>query len=247
MKARYFAAAIVGLMLASCVSISDYKKLQNEVNALKAASTEKLTVLEYDISRFKEAYNPDLHLRLNENLDESARYYSRIQEISKAMENVEKEARILLMNSQMDRNIVAENARSSISQNVVNEFNSLRTKWDIALSDLIKLSINSSESANRAQIEAAKAGDKAVAAEKAAGKAAENSQIALAINKNLIDLGNRIAQIEALIKQMQVAYPAIDTENKKDIEILNNYYKSINSRILEMEKALQELYKTNKS
>ena len=243
MKAPFVSVLLATILFSGCVSISDYRKLQSEFNDFKAYSIEKQKYIENDISLFKEAYNPELHITLNKNLDESALYLSRLREIYTEMGNIEINARKLLDDSQIDRNIIAENAKSSVSQNVVNEFYTLRNKWDTTLSDLIKLSVNANDSANKAKDEAIKAGERSISAERAANKAAENSQIALGLNKNIVDLSNRIQQIDIFLKQIQSSYASMDSETKKNIDLLSNLYKSIIIKIEDIERIVQELSK----
>jgi hypothetical protein len=225
------------VFFSGCVSLSDYRSLKSEFEQYKTESKGKQDELENKVNTFVKAYSPDLHNELDTNLEVSAQYKDRIQKILGDMESVSRQIQDLALSSRNDSLIVSENMKTSIAENVVNEFHQLKYNWDKIVYDMNQSVAASRDAAARAQVSAIQAAEKSGAAQKAADIAVTTSQNVANQTPGGPDFKNRLDRIEADIRKIQMMLnPGKDNLS---LEVIYNLCKDLNKRVGELEKSIK--------
>ena len=166
MNLSILSVIISGLILCSCVSTGQF-------NHYKQTSDSKIALLENKIANFEQSYNPQMHEILNQNINVSKQHFKQITAIYESMKITKQNSDYVVDQTNQNAEIVANNAETSSTQNVVNEFYHLEQQWFDTLNDmdditdqLILLSENAEHSADVARREAISADDRAFEAEK---------------------------------------------------------------------------------
>ena len=226
------------LLLSGCVSMSEYKALKSEFDQYKTESAGKQKELEKKVDMFVVAYNPDLHKELDANLIVASQYKDRVGKILSDMDLLSRQIQELASASQKDRMVVSENMKTSVAENVVNDFRQLRYNWDLIVSDMNQAVTASRDSAARAQVSAMQAFEKSGAAQKAADIAVETAQNALKQQQpGGPDFKNRLDKIEDDIQRLKLMFnPGKDNLS---LDMLYNLYKDLSKRVGELEKSMK--------
>ena len=225
------------VLLSSCVSMSDYKALKNDFDQYKTESTGKQKELEKKVDMFVIAYNPDLHKELDTNLMVASQYKDRVGKILSDMDLLSRQIQELASASQKDRMVVSENMKTSVAENVVNEFRQLRYNWDMIVTDMNQAVATSRDSAARAQVSAMQAYEKSGAAQKAADIAVDTAQNAMKQQPGGPDFKNRLDKIEDDIQKLKLMFnPGKDNLS---LDMMYTLYKDLSKRIGELEKGMK--------
>jgi len=238
MHIKWIAVSLgIVVFFSGCVSLSDYRSLKSEFEQYKIESKGKQDELENKVNTFVKAYSPDLHNELDANLEVTAQYKDRIQKILGDMELLSKQIQDLALSSRNDSLIVSENMKTSVAENVVNEFNQLKYNWDKVVYDMNQVVSASRDAATRAQVSAVQAAEKSGAAQKAADIAVAISQNAANQTQGGPDLRNRLDRIEADIHKIQMMLnPGKDNLS---LEMIYNLCKDLNKRVGDLEKNIK--------
>ncbi len=232
---------VVTVLLSSCVSMSDYSALKSEIERYKTDSAQRQSDLEKKVDTFINAYNPDMHRELDNNIIVASQYKDRMREIVSEMEMLSRQIHDLASASQNDSMIVAENMRTSIAQNVVNEFHQLKYNWDRIVADMHQSVSISQDAASKAQLSAIQAAEKSGAAQKAAEIAVATAQDAMKQQPGSgTDIQLRLARIEDDIKKLK-AMLGTGKENTS-LDMLYNQYKDLSKRVSDLEKIVRAQY-----
>jgi len=225
-------------LLSGCVSMTDYTALKTEFEQYKAESVKTQKELENKVNMFINAYDPDLHRELDNNLLVSSQYKERIQNILSDMELISQQIHSLMLASQNDRMVISENMKSSVAQNVVNEFSQLKYNWEKIVSDMHQSAIIAQDAASRAQYSAMQAAEKSGAAQKTADIAIATAQEAMKQQPgNGTDVQNRLTKIEEEIQKIKAALNP--GKENLSLEMLYNLFRDLNKRVSDLEKNLK--------
>lgn len=198
------------LLLASCVSMSDYKQLEGEFTTYKESMQNRQAKLEEDMQVFKMGYDPQAREIFERNIT-LANSYSK--EIKNLRDEIDTTSELLIRikgEAEIAKNSVVENARTSQSQNVVNEFYYLRRQWENTVTEMNRMVFSAQQSVNKAQIAASESLEKALLAEKAAKVVNDMAKNVNDIMAILPSISQRLANLEQGM--------ALDRKNYLDLQ-----------------------------
>lgn len=220
------------LVLGSCVSVSEYRQLENEFSSYKESMQTRQVKLEEDMKIFKMGYDPQARDIFEYNVVQAGRYYSEIVSIRNEISSMSDLLEKIKYEAETAKNTVVENARTSQSQNVVNEFYYLRRQWDTTVSEMNKLVFTAQQSVGKAQTAVSESYARVVAAERAAKSV---NDVALNLNNalaNLTSISQRLANLEQAIALDKKS----DAETQKVLDDIALKLKGIFTRIDALEK-----------
>ena len=187
-----------------CASKSDYQQLSLENKQLKN-----------DMALFKEAYNPGLQKLFSENVLAAEKYRKSIEKTKNDIDYITGSIDKLFRESENDRMLISENLRTSVSQNVVNEFRQLNIAWNstiIELSNLVRNSEKAAESSHRAALQAA---EKAGSAERSAGYVAEYRDLINEQARTLNRIQETLKNLDIKIRKISKRLDKIDAPERE--------------------------------
>jgi chromosome segregation ATPase len=232
MKLATSAALASLLLMVSCVSVSDYRQLENDFASYKESMQTRQAKLEEDMKIFKMGYDPNARQVFEYNVKQAGNYYAEIVSIRNEIDSIGDTLARFKTEAESAKNTVLENARTSQSQNVVNEFYFLRRQWESTLNDMNKLVLLAQQSVSKAQSAASESYDRAVQAEKAAKTV---SDVAKSVNDALNSL-NAISQRLSGLEQAMVLVKKDDVDTQKSLDDIALKLKAILARIDALEK-----------
>lgn len=220
-------ALLLSAVLTGCVSSSDHDRLKHDLARYKTKvelhqrdCDKKVDQLVAEMMSFRKAYSEELHQQLTKNLAASEKSYKKALEIQKNMEKLEQN--LIGMSNLAERNCetIKKNARTSTTENVVNEFESLKRDWSRTISDV-------KERAKTLQGLVDKSNELVIKAQSAAIKATEDSR--------------KVTEYEKKITELQAATKCLESElakhckekkpEQKDLDMLFELYKNLNNKV----------------
>lgn len=229
---------LVSLVLTGCVSSSDHNRLKNnlagykrEIKLYEQQLYDKREELISEVRSFKNSYSPELHQLLNNNIEASESYYKKVVEIQKNMQILELKMNKLLKGAEKNLEVIKSNAQMSSTENVVNEFATLKKDWEKTISSLVSRSKEVEELAEESKDSVDDANKLVIKAQTIALTASEETKKITVFQKDL-------AELQAFTKFMKLSLNEIkkdDSPNQKDVDMLFELYKSINSRLAKIE------------
>lgn len=230
---RYLILFPVSLvLLVSCVSMSDYRQLENDFADYKQSMQNRQARLEEDMKIFKMGYDPKANEIFSNNVILANNYYAEIKNLRDEITSMNYLLMKLKSEAESAKDVVVDNARTSQSQNVVNEFYYLRKQWDNTVTEMNKMVFIAQQSVSKAQTAASESYEKVVLVEKAAKAVNDMAKNINEIMNTLQSLSQRTAGIEQGI--------ALDRKNYADmhkaIDDIMGRLKAISERINIIEK-----------
>lgn len=220
------------LVLGSCVSVSEYRQLENEFSSYKDSMQSRQAKLEEDMKIFKMGYDPQAREIFEYNVVQAGKYYSEIVSIRNEINSMSDLLEKIKYEAETAKNTVLENARTSQSQNVANEFYYLKRQWDTTVTEMNKLVFSAQQSVGKAQNAVSDSYARVIAAEKAAKSV---NDVALNLNSalaNLTSISQRLTNLEQAIALDKKN----DAETQKILDDIALKLKGIFTRIDALEK-----------
>ena len=220
------------LLLASCVSMSDYRKLETDFADYKQSMQSRQARLEEDMKIFKMGYDPKANEIFSNNVILANNYYAEIKNLRDEIASMNYLLTKIKSEAESAKDVVLDNAKTSQSQNVVNEFYYLRRQWENTVNEMNKMVFVAQQSVSKAQTAASDSYEKVVLVEKAAKTVNEMAKNVNEIMNTLQSLTQRIAGLEQGAVQDKKNYADI----QKTIDEILGRMKAISERINILEK-----------
>lgn len=231
---KYLGVALLSslIFLSSCVSMSDYKQLENDFTAYKESMQGRQEKLEEDMRIFKMGYDPRASEIFSNNVVLANSYYAEIKVLRDDIASMNTILKTIKREAEDAKNDVLNNARTSQSQNVVNEFYYLRRQWENTVNEMNKMVFVAQQSVTKAQTAASESYEKAIFAERAA-------KIVTDMAKNVNDIMNTMQSVSQRLAYLEQG-AALDRKNysdmKKAMEDILAKLKIITDRVTLLEK-----------
>ena len=227
---------VISFVLASCASTSDYEKLEKDFYAYKESTQNRQesvqhrqAQLEEDMKLFRMSYDPQAHDVFNKNVEQANKYYSEITYIKSDIDSINELIFRIKNEAEIAKNTVLDNARTSQSQNVVNEFAGLKWQWGNTVDEMSRMVSTAQQSVNQAQAAASGSFERAVTAEMAAKAVNDMGRNVNELMVSLTSISQRIANLEREI--------AADRRKDSDTQVLARL-KAVSEKIDTMEKQM---------
>jgi len=220
------------LLLASCVSMSDYRQLENDFADYKQSMQSRQARLEEDMRIFKMGYDPKANEIFSNNVILANTYYAEIKNLRDEIASMNYLLMKIKSEAETAKDVVLDNARTSQSQNVVNEFYYLRKQWENTVNEMNKMVFISQQSVSKAQTAASESYEKVVLVEKAAKTVNDMAKNVNEIMNTLQSLSQRIAGLEQGLAADRKNY----TDVQKVLDDILARMKAMSERISILEK-----------